>query len=109
MRAQGIIIFATGGAVITGMASTTSMTFTIADGNGNSMPTGSDVSIDAGSAGKCGPDGGFTGKIANTLVPSQFTVAIQSTPGTPCAVGNLVQITVTSPLGLVTRRSITVQ
>lgn len=113
VRMQGTIIFATGSAVITGTASTTSMTSTIADGNGNSMPTGSDVSVDVGSAAKCGANGGFSGKIANTLAPSQFIVPIDRGLGSsgpiPCAAGDLVQITVTSPLGLVTRGSVTVQ
>ena len=72
--------------------------FTIADGNGNSMPTGSDVVVSGPLLG-CAPSGGvFTAKIANTLAPSLISLPLSN-----CTAGDAVSVEVTSPLKLVTR------
>ena len=111
VRMQSTIIFATGGAIIGGDASTTMLNLTIADENVNSMPTGSDVAVEAGSltanngGSKCGADGAFNAKIANTLAPSQFN----NIPLIGCSAADVIKVTVTSPLGLVTRGTVTVR
>jgi hypothetical protein len=104
VRMQSTIVFATGNAVIRGSViaatATTPATldFTIADGNGNSMPTGSDVVV-SGPVGGCAPSGGvFTAKIANTLAPSLISLPLSN-----CTAGDAVSVEVTSPLKLVTR------
>ena len=104
VRMQSTIVFATGNAVIRGSViaatATTPATldFTIADGNGNSMPTGSDVVV-SGPFGGCAPSGGvFTAKIANTLAPSLISLPLSN-----CTAGDAVSVEVTSPLKLVTR------
>lgn len=105
VRMQSTIIFATGGAVIEGDATPARLFVTIADGNGNSMPTGSEVLVKSSTAG-CGVLGSdFSVKIANTLAPSLFSIPLSSN----CKAGDLVQIEVTSPLGLTTRRAFAVQ
>lgn len=108
VRAQGTIVFASGVAVISGTASTTLLRLNIADINGNSMPTGTDVVVDAGTPGsgigaKCGAETAFNGKIANTLRPSAFNI-----PLVGCAPGGSLTVVVTSPAGLVNRQIISV-
>lgn len=105
VRMQSTIIFATGGAVITGDATPARLFVTIADGNGNSMPTSSAVLVRS-SIGGCGASilGGFQSKIANMLAPSLFSI-----PLTGCKAGDSIEIEVTSPLGLTTTRSFDVQ
>lgn len=105
VRMQGTIIFATGGAVIAGDATPARLFVTIADGNGNSIPTGSDVLVKASMFGCGALDSDFRVKIANTLAPSLFSIPLSS----DCEAGDLIQIEVTSPLGLTTRRAFTVQ
>jgi hypothetical protein len=110
VRKQATIVFATGSAAITGTASATMLNLIIADRNGNSMPTGTDVAVEAGTAaegstpGKCGADKAFSAKIANTLTPSQFNI-----PLVGCIAGSFVNVTTTSPAGLVTRGTVVVQ
>lgn len=105
VRQQSTIIFATSGAAIAGDATPSRLFVTIADGNGNSMPTGSDVVVKS-VVGGCGALlETFAVKIANTVAPSQFSVPLSPN----CKAGDLVQIEVTSPLGLMTRRAFTVQ
>lgn len=106
VRMQGTIIFATSSARITGTASPQTLNVTIADLNGNSMPTGSDVVVRSAVVGGCGPAGTatFNTKIANTLAPSLFSVPI-----TNCNAGDSVLVEVTSPLNVVTRAAITVR
>ena len=104
VRRQGTIVFATGGAIIEGDATSKRLLITIADLNGNSMPTGSDVLVIKPVVG-CGPLGGdFKVKIANTLSSSTFTIPLAA-----CAAGDVLQVEVTSPLNLVTKRAFTVQ
>ena len=105
VRKQGTIIFATGGAVIEGDATSKRLLITIADVNGNSMPTGSDVLVKGAFSDGCRPLGGdFKVKIANTLSSSTFSI-----PLTACTAGDVLQVEVTSPLNLVTKRAFTVQ
>jgi hypothetical protein len=103
---QSTIIFATGNAVIAGTATTTTLNLTIADGNGNSMPTGSDVVVKPVAVPGCGPAGtvNFTTKIANTLAPSLISLPLVN-----CNAGDSVLVEVTSPLKLVTRTAFVVQ
>ena len=105
VRMQGTIIFATSGAVITGTATPATLEVTIADLNGNSMPTGSDVLVRS-SIGGCGVQGpAFSTKIANTLAASIFSIPLSS----DCKVGDSVLVEVTSPLNVVTRKAIYVE
>lgn len=105
VRMQSTIIFATSGAVIAGDATVGRLFITVADRNGNSMPTGSDVQVKLQAFGGCGPLGGsFSVKIANTLAPSVFSI-----PLTDCKKGDVLQVEVTSPLNLVTKSAFTVQ
>lgn len=105
VRMRSTIIFSTGSAVITGDATPARLFVTIADGNGNSMPTGSDVLVRAVSLGCGALLENFSVKIANTLAPSLFSIPLSSN----CKAGDLVQIEVTSPLGLATKRAFTIQ
>jgi hypothetical protein len=106
VRMQSTIIFATGNAVIAGTATTTTLNLTIADGNGNSMPTGSDVVVKPVAVPGCGPAGTetYTTKIASTLAPSLISLPLIN-----CKAGDAVFVEVTSPLKLVTRVSIPIQ
>lgn len=100
VRDQQIVIFASGSAVLP--ASQTSLAsavqFTIQDTNGNSMPTGTKIDV----VGRPAVAGGTcTATSAPVVVPNQLgpiTVTVLPT----CAAGDFIDITVTSPLGLVT-------
>ena len=76
VRAQGTIIFATSGAVIRGAIAGNALNFTIADGNGNSMPTGSTVEVtgavgnSSGSWLTCNIQSNSSFAIANTVAPT---------------------------------------
>ena len=110
VRMQSTIVFATGNAVIAGDATPARLLVTIADGNGNSMPTGTAVVVDkTGSeapngASECGVLNKFDVKIANMLAPSLFSIPLKG-----CKAGDLLEIKTTSPLGLTTTRGFTVQ
>lgn len=102
VRAQGTIIFATSGAVIRGAIAGNALNFTIADGNGNSMPTGSTVEVtgavgnSSGSWLTCNIQSNSSFAIANTVAPtitsSQFL----------CDSGDILTVKVTSPIGVTT-------
>ena len=125
VRRQAIIIFATSQAVITGVfqppvtsttvvgTQTTSVTETVgldiivADLNGNSMPTGSVITLsvtdrtsDANSCVLVGT-GSFT--VPNTLSPVALTAGFKG-----CRSGDLINVKVASPLNLVTSRDFVV-
>ena len=102
VRAQSTIIFATSGAVIRGAIAGNALNFTIADGNGNSMPTGSTVEV-TGAVGNslgswltCNIQSNSSFAIANTVAPtitsSQFL----------CDSGDILTVKVTSPIGVTT-------
>ena len=102
VRAQSTIIFATSGAVIRGAIAGNALNFTIADGNGNSMPTGSTVEVtgavgnSSGSWLTCNIQSNSSFAIANTVAPtitsSQFL----------CDSGDILTVKVTSPIGVTT-------
>ena len=110
VRQQSTIIFATGGAAITGNALTSRLLVTIADLNGNSLPTGTEVLVEKigsespNGVSVCGATSKFDSKIANTLSASLFSI-----PLTGCKAGDTVEIKTISPLGLTTTRGFTVQ
>lgn len=98
VRMPGIIIFTTSGSVVTERSKTTSaVTFTVADGNGNSMPTGTTVTVTAvdGTSGNlltCAVAAGGNFTIPNTLNPATTSVGL-----TNCASGDAIRIDVKTP------------
>jgi hypothetical protein len=102
VRQQTVIVFATGAAVITQPVPMTrsNLTFTVADGNGNSMPSGSAIAVSAKAnsvASTCSMAGGDSQTIPNSLLPLTTSASFVG-----CAAGDLVTVKVTSPLGTVT-------
>lgn len=100
VRQQGTIIFASGTAVVAEVSKTTNtVTYTVADVNGNSMPTGSTVTVtavDGTSANQitCTIKTGATFKIPNILVPVTASVGLSD-----CATGDAIYVDVKTPLG----------
>lgn len=99
VRQQNTIIFATGGANIDidiTRTSTESVTFIIADKNGNSMPTGSVIAVktidNTENEKTCSVAAGVTTTIPNALGPFSWPVSLSK-----CAVGDSVIIEVTTP------------
>ncbi len=105
VRKQGIIIFATGGAIISlDSLNTSGIVYTVSDLNGNSLPTGTKITVAAidntpTNTKTCAVLVGGSAVIPNTLLPSQFGAGFGG-----CDPGDSVGITVTSPLGLVTTK-----
>ena len=107
VRQQGIIIFATSGAVISAVAQTgNNLVYSVADGNGNSVPTGS--AIEVSSIPTCPIQNGSSVVVANSLSPATFSVGYRTAVGEPCPRGTVITVKVTSPLGLVSTRSFAV-
>lgn len=103
VRKQLNLVFSTSTAVINGSLSPGILSITVADGNGNSVPTGSTVKART-SAVTCGLNGTFstiTSPVPNTLGP--FVTSYSTTTG--CASGDQVIIEVTTPLGSVTTKT----
>jgi hypothetical protein len=106
---QQVIVFATSGALIAEQSVTpTALVYMVADGNGNSMPTGTTVAVTAvdttpGNQLTCAVASGGSITVANSLLPMSTSADF-----TGCAIGDAFVVTVTSPLGTVTRRSIPV-
>jgi hypothetical protein len=97
VRKQGTIIFATSTAVITPGAVTTAVVpFVVADGNGNSMPTGSEITVTAvdqtSNDLSCSVAAGSTAVIPNALGPFPWAVSLKD-----CATGDSVIIEVKTP------------
>jgi len=97
VRQQHIIIFATSAAVITSTTvNTGGVSFIVADGNGNSMPTGSVITVTAvdqtANSLSCGVVAGGTAVIPNTLDPFPWAASLKD-----CAVGDSVVIEVKTP------------
>ena len=106
VRQQGIVIFATGAAFISAVSQTgNNLIFTVADLNGNSVPTGSAIAVSSSAA--CVIGTGASAIVANSVFPASFAAGY-STNGAPCAGGTAITVKVTSPLGLVSSRSFTV-
>ena len=109
VRKQAVIVFATSGAVITqSFMTSTSLTFTVADGNINSMPTGSVITV--GSVDNsplnnlaCTVVSGGSTAVPNTLSPLMVTAYYSG-----CVAGDLITVSVASPLGTVTSAGYTV-
>jgi hypothetical protein len=129
VRKQAVIVFATGGALITSgpLNATTpvqdanvatmglsEVTISISDNNHNSMPTGSKVDLIAidnsllspaigTTAGTCTLNGTSSFTVTNSLVPLNLPVSLSK-----CIVGDQLQVQVTSVLGVVTTAVFTV-
>jgi len=129
VRRQATVVFASSSAVITSGSLTATTTLagataavlpgvsvSIADLNGNSMPTGSKVdlaAIDDGSpvpglpaspVASCALPGTASYTVPNSLLPMSLFVPLKY-----CTAGDQLQVTVTSPLGTVTQKVFTVQ
>ena len=101
VRQQAIVIFATSEAKISSVSqSGKNLIFSVADKNGNSMPTGSAISVST-SGGTCSVEDGASAIVANSIAPSSFLTSYGNA-GAPCAGGTLINVKVTSPSGLVT-------
>ena len=105
---QAVIVFATSGAVISNVVvNSTSIGFTVADGNGNSMPTGTGIAVtvrdNTPDLSICAINSGGNQTVVNSLVPLATSASYVY-----CASGDLVNVTVTSPLGTVTSLSIAI-
>lgn len=110
VRKQSTIIFASSTAVVSTMsASAKSVTFRVADINGNSMPTGTKltaVAIDgtSGNQAACSIAAGGSAEIPNTLAPIDYPVSLKD-----CASGDSVRIEVKTPkTGTVTAFSVSI-
>ena len=97
VREQRIMIFSTSTAVITTTnVSTASVNFSVADGNGNSMPTGSVITVttidNTENSLSCSVAAGATAVIPNTLDPFPWSASLSK-----CAPGDSVNIEVKTP------------
>ena len=98
VRRQSTIIFATSAAVITPTApSIAGVSFVVADGNGNSMPTGSLITVSAvdgtpDNNNGCTVVAGSTAVIPNTLNPFPWSASLSK-----CASGDSVIIEIKTP------------
>jgi hypothetical protein len=107
VRGHMMVVFATGNAAFSGLgtARPNGVGFTVADLNGNSMPTGTTIAVVARPAtvgGTC------TATVAPTIIPNQIgPITAKVTVAPACAAGDYVDITVTSPGGLTTSRTLT--
>ena len=101
VRGHTMVVFATGSAVFSNVRPTiaTGVSFTIADQNGNSLPTGTTIAVSA-RAGT--PTGSCTvsstsSAVVNTVGSTKVPVLVGST----CVAGDFVDVVITSPLGVV--------
>lgn len=91
-----------------------SVTFTVSDVNGNSMPTGTKIEFAAIDDGfqvpgyllgtNCALSSGASFTVSNTLLPLSIPTSWRN-----CVAGDRLQITVTSPLGVMTQQAYPVQ
>ena len=107
VRGQTVVVFARGGAVFSNIrnALATGIGFTIADANGNSLPTGTTIAATGRAhtpTGSCTASTS-TGAVINTVGPTTTGVIAGST----CTAGDFVDVVITSPLGVVTPLTIT--
>ena len=103
VRRQATIIFASGVATIAGTPSTSGITVTISDANGNSVPTGSTIvatmtDLTSGLT-NCTLTSASSATVFNTLLPTAASFGFKD-----CATGDQVNIKVTTPLGTITSR-----
>ena len=98
VRRQSTIIFASSVAVVSVVnVSPAGVTFRVADINGNSMPTGTEITAAAidGTSGNgltCSVAAGASAKIPNTLLPINYPVALNG-----CAAGDSIRLEVKTP------------
>lgn len=102
VRAQMPIVFATSHATISGSIVGGTLNLTIGDDNGNSMPTGSSVTVTgtptgAGSSG-CTVNANASFKIPNSYLPSTFPISYV------CTRGDTLTVQVTTPNNIVTNQ-----
>jgi hypothetical protein len=109
VRGQIPIVFASSEAIIEGAFTGITFTTTVRDVNGNSMPTGSTISVSGaigpgtgGNWATCTIQSDSTLTIPNTLGPTVFPVAYACDPG------DVLTVKVTTPLNFVTTRTFTV-
>ncbi len=95
VRVQTMIQFASSGAVMTlvGSATTGGFTVSIADINGNSMPTGSSIAASIFSAGPtCAVSATLPTSISNTYLPTNVVVGLKN-----CVSGDKINLAITTP------------
>ncbi len=109
VRAQAVLIFSTSGAsmsVVPGTASTSGLRVDVSDLNGASMPTGTTIAAAARLPSSCAVDRVVPSVIPNTLLPTRVEVILGGT-GSGCNSGDTVDVSATSPSGVVTTYSVT--
>ena len=110
VRKQAVIVYASSSAVISNAAAITkdSLTFTVADVNGNSMPTGTNIVVAAGdntptNSKSCRIFSGSSTVVPNTLTPLTLLASFLE-----CEANDRITVKVTSPLGTVTESTYTI-
>jgi hypothetical protein len=110
VRQQAVLVFATSEAVISGtLDGGNALDFSVADGNGNSMPTGSTIEVSTGTAG-CLIRSGDKTVVGNTLLPISITARFDNNTLTAgsgfgaCPSGTIISVKVVTPTGTVTSR-----
>lgn len=110
VRTQGAIVFASTSAVTSNAAAITkdSLTFTVADVNGNSMPTGTNIVVASGdntptNSKSCRIFSGSSTVVPNTLTPLTLFASFLD-----CEANDRITVKVTSPLGTVTESTYTI-
>lgn len=109
VRAQAVVIFATSPSimsVVPGSASTAGLRVDVSDLNGASMPTGTTIAAAARLPSTCSVDRVVPATIPNTLLPTRVEVILGGT-GSGCNSGDVVDVSTTSPSGVVTTYSVT--
>ncbi|GAA4032366.1 hypothetical protein [Actimicrobium antarcticum] len=106
VRGHQMVVFASGQAYFS--LETTSrgsgIGFTVADVNGNSMPTGTTIAVDGRAA---SPTGACSATVTPGIIPNTVGPIIAAVIAAPtCVTGDFVDITVKSPRGLVTSRTL---
>lgn len=107
VRGQIPIVFASSQAIIGGSFSGSTFTTTVRDVNGNSMPTGSQITVTGAATGTdghtCTINSDATLTIPNTYGATAFPVVFA------CNSGDVLTVKVTTPLNVVTTSNFTVQ
>lgn len=112
VRTQANIVFSTSAGTITGTLTNTavgtstlgSLDVVIADLNGNSMATGSGISVTVTSAN----NSGCTANLPSSVIPNTISSFRQVISTAKCTNGDRLTVKVTSPSGVVTSRDFTV-
>ncbi len=107
VRGLQMVVFASGAATISLPATSRSgnVGFTVADVNGNSMPTGTTIAV-------AGRTASATGSCSATVTPAIIPNRVGSVratviPAPTCVAGDFIDITVTSPGGVITPQTLT--